>query len=172
MQMHRVVGSVALGLILLGYTASYAQEPRQLVFSPGASQRKEAAGEQERAVQAKEIKRLELLVVDKNKAIDVSIVEIKKLYQQKNRLLDDNPYLSAAYETTGWEKVQLDGLPDVSVKPSGGDTIVRVPMFGKAAGIELLAPRSRALFTCNGMFCFVVPTSILASAQPAGPTER
>lgn len=151
------------GAIALLHTPAHAEQGglKQLVFAPNAAQEKEVATGRERQRQADEVKRLESLVAEKNRALDTAIIQIKKL-QAKHPALAENPVIDVAYEQKGWEPVVIKEIGEVSIKASTGVSIVRVPPIAAGIGMAMLASRALAHFPCSNMTCFVVPKSLLS----------
>lgn len=156
MRMHQAIGQLMLGMTLLTPVFSYAEGTAR---DTGTVNKKVST---EIESSANVIHHLKQLIKEKDKAIDLSISEIKRLGVRHLAFIE-NPSLVKAYDQSGWEDVALDGLPSASIKPFGDDIIVRVPMADKGNALKMMAARSTAIFVCNGMECFVLPSSILAS---------
>lgn len=105
--------------------------------------------------------RLARLVEDKNKALDLAIVSIKKGIKHPE-LLQYNPFMGDALLAGGWEDAVLQGVGKVSTRPYGEMTVIRAEEGVRPLLVSLLSHRTVSIFSCGEkLSCFVVASKDL-----------
>lgn len=151
------VGVAALLAVLVLTPVAQSEEistSKTLVFTPVASAL--AASDAE---SRKSPNRLERVIEEKNKALDLAISEIRKLRSMK-QVFVENSFLEGVYHTSGWEKVEIREVGPVSIKPVDNKLYaIKAEVSQRDVLAKALSTRMVAMINCGDGICFVVPLS-------------
>lgn len=137
-----------------------------------------------------EAQKFQNAIVEKDRAIDLAIAEIKKLRSEctaKEKVavpmkplmhpaVEANGVLSAAFAPMGWGDAEFKGIGVVQVKDYEDSVVVKVSASARPTASKLLAPKALGFFRCeNDTWCYVMPTALLSQnvgkAPPAGGSK-